>query len=87
MKIALGSREMTEEAAQQCAKNGKELRALVHTKMIEFNAAIFAWPCYFGQPSRALVDYHLEMDGIPLHDAVGVNCRSGATTENQGEGA
>ena len=28
-------------------------------------------------------DYHLERGGIPLHDAVGVNCEKGATTENQ----
>ena len=29
--------------------------------------------CSFGQPSQALVDYHLERDGMPLHDAVAVN--------------
>ena len=28
--------------------------------------------------------YHLEMGGMPLHDAVGKNCKNGATTENQG---
>ena len=41
----------------------------------------------FGPTSRALVDYHLERGGMPLYDAVGVNCKSGATTENQGAGA
>ena len=25
-------------------------------------------------------------DGMPLHDAVGINCKKGATTGNQGEG-
>ena len=41
--------------------------------MIEFIAAIFAWPCVlvFRLPSRPLVDYHLERGGLPLHDAVG----------------
>ena len=24
--------------------------------------------------------------GMPLHDAVGINCKKGATTENQGSG-
>ena len=24
--------------------------------------------------------------GMPLHDAVGINCEKGATTENQGSG-
>ena len=37
--------------------------------------------------SRALVGYHLEMGGMPLHDAVGVNCKRGAPTENYGAGA
>ena len=28
--------------------------------------------------------YHLERGGMPLHDAVGINCKKGATTEYQG---
>ena len=28
--------------------------------------------------------YHMERGGMPLHDAVGTNCKKGATTENQG---
>ena len=31
----------------------------------------------FTPPSHALVDYHLEMDVMPLHDAIGVNCKMG----------
>ena len=27
---------------------------------------------------------HLERSGMPLHDAVGINCKMGATIENQG---
>ena len=30
--------------------------------------------------------YHLERGGMPSHGAVGINCRKGATTENQGSG-
>ena len=41
----------------------------------------------FGPTSCALMDYHLEKSGMRLHDAVGVNCRKGAATENQGAGA
>ena len=37
-----------------------------------------AFPCSGG--------YHMERVGIPLHDAVGINCTKGATTENQGSG-
>ena len=28
----------------------------------------------------------MERGGMPLHDAVGINCKKGATTENQGSG-
>ena len=27
--------------------------------------------------------YHMERGGMPLHDAVVINCKNGATTENQ----
>ena len=30
--------------------------------------------------------YHNERGGMALHDAVGINCKKGATTENQGSG-
>ena len=45
VKVDLGSRGMTVEAAQQSTKDRKEWIALVHKLMIEFHAAIFAWPC------------------------------------------
>ena len=28
--------------------------------------------------------YHMERGGMPLHDAVGISCKNGETTENQG---
>ena len=28
----------------------------------------------------------MEIGGMPLHNAVGVNCEKGVTTENQGSG-
>ena len=36
-----------------------------------------ALPCSSG--------YHMERGGMPLHDAVGINSKKGATTENQAE--
>ena len=30
--------------------------------------------------------YHLERGEMPLHDLVGINCKKGATTVNQGSG-
>ena len=44
MKVALGNRGMTVEAARQCAKDRKDWRALVHMSLNEFHATIFAWP-------------------------------------------
>ena len=40
----------------------------------------------FGLPFCALVVNHLERGGMLLHDAVEINCKKGATTENQGSG-
>ena len=40
--------------------------------------------CSFGPPSHAMVV--ITWRGMPLHDAVGINCKNGATTENQGSG-
>ena len=74
VKVALGNRGMTVEAAQQCTEDRKAWRALVHMQLNEFHAAIFAWPC------------HMERGGMPLHDAVVINCKKGASTENQGSG-
>ena len=43
VKMALGDRGMTVEAARQCSKDQKGWRALVHMYLNEFHAAIFAW--------------------------------------------
>ena len=86
--MTLGSREMTVEAGQQCVKDMKEWRALLHLWMINFNAAIFHMSLHsLRLPSFALMNYHLERGGMPLYDADGINCKKGTTTENQDTGA
>ena len=50
---------------------------------------IFAWPfllrnVFFRMALLCSGSYQLERCGMPLHDAVGINCENGATTENQG---
>ena len=42
--------------------------------------------CSFGPPIPCSGGFHLERGGIQLHDAVGINCKNGAITENQGAG-
>ena len=50
--------------------------------MIQSDAAIFfALLCSFVPPSCVLIDYHSERGGMPLHDAVRVNNKRGATTD------
>ena len=49
----------------------------------------FTWPFLLG-PVFFLTalqysgGYHTERGGLPLHDEVGINCKKGETTENQG---
>ena len=50
----------------------------------EFHAAIFTWPCVLTDRPPFSGGYHLERGGMQLHDAVGINCEKGATTEYQG---
>ena len=54
--------------------------------MIEFKGNFCLVLRSFGPPSRAMVDYHLERGGMPLHDAIGVNVKRVITTQNQGAG-
>ena len=72
--VALGNRGMTVEAARQCAKDRKEWRPFLLSPVL-FRTDL---PCSGG--------YHLERGGMPLHDAVGINHKKGATTESQGAG-
>ena len=60
VKVALGNRGMTVEAARQWVKDLKEIS--------------LSYSC----------GYHLEKGEIPLHAAVGINSKKGATTENEG---
>ena len=46
----------------------------------------FTWPfllgfVYFQTALPCSGGYHMERGGMPLHDAVGINCKIGATTE------
>ena len=43
-------------------------------------------PVFFRTTCPCSGGYHLEMNGMPLHDAVGVNCKTSTATETQGAG-
>ena len=48
--------------------------------------AIFAGHVFFSNSPKCSGGYHLERGGMPLHDAVEINCKNDATTESQGAG-
>ena len=70
----LGQQMDDVEAARQCSKDRKKCKSVMHILIIEFDAPFLHGPRSFGPPSQALVDYHLETGGMPLHNMVGVNC-------------
>ena len=41
-------------------------------------------PVFFRTALPCSGGYHLERGGMPLHDAVGINCKKSATTEYKG---
>ena len=41
-------------------------------------------PVSFGTTLPCSGGYHLERGEMPFHDAIGINSKNGATTENQG---
>ena len=43
-------------------------------------------PVFFRTALPCSCGYHTESGGMPLHDAVGINCKKGVTTENLGSG-
>ena len=44
-------------------------------------------PVFFRTALPCSGGYHMERGGMPLHDAVGINSKNGATTENKGADA
>ena len=54
------------------------------SQLNEFHAVIFPWTVFFRTAHPYSDGYHLKREGMPLHDAVGINCKKGAATENQG---
>ena len=62
--------------------------ATMHERSVRVESPGFTWPLLLGHEffQTALLCsgcYHLAREGMPLHDAVGINCKKGATTENQ----
>ena len=77
VKVALGNRGMTMEATRARPESPGAYLTASFTRLLLLGPVFFrtALPCSGG--------YHIERGVMPLHDAVGINCKNGATTENQ----
>ena len=54
---------------------------------MSFTRPYLLGPVFFRTTLPRASGYHQERRGMPLHDAVGINCKKGATTEYQGADA
>ena len=52
---------------------------------MRFQRPLLLGPVFFRTALPCSGGYHMERGGIPLHDAVGMNCKKGPTSENQGQ--
>ena len=53
---------------------------------MNFTRSFLRGPMFFRTALPCSGGYHQERGRMPLHDAVGINCKKVATTENQGAG-
>ena len=53
---------------------------------MSFTLPFLLGPVFFVTALPYSGGYHMERGGMPLYDAVGINCKKGATTENQSSG-
>ena len=51
---------------------------------MSFMRPFFIGPVFIRTALPCSGGYRMERGGMPLHDTVGINCKKGATTENQG---
>ena len=50
---------------------------------MSFTQPFLLAPVFFRTALPCSGGYHMERGGMPLHGAFGINCKKGATTENQ----
>ena len=81
VKVALGNRGMTVEAARKTGKSGEPWYIC---NRMSFTRPFLLGPLFFRTALPCSGGYHTERGGMPLHDVVGINCTKGATAENQG---
>ena len=56
----------------------------IYVTDLSFTLSFLLGPVFFRTALPCSGGYHLERGGMPLHDAVVINFKKGASTENQG---
>ena len=80
-KVAVGNKGMTVEVAQKIWKSGEPWYI---SNWMSFTLPFLLGPLFFQTTLPCSGGYHLVRNGMPLHDAIEINCKKGATTEYQG---
>ena len=86
VKMALGDKGMTVYGgcASMCERSERVERPGTYVTEFVARGHFCLVLCSFRTTLPCSGGYHLERGGMPLHDAVGINCKKGATTEYQG---
>ena len=58
----------------------------MHMLLNELHKVILLGPVFFRNTLPCAAGYHMERDGMPVHDEVRINCEKDSTTENRGAG-
>ena len=86
VKVAIGNRGMTVEAARQYAKDRKSGEPRYICNRMSFTRPFLLGTVFFRTALLCSGGYHIERGGMPLHDAVGRNCKKDGSTDYQGSG-
>ena len=65
-------------------KTGKSGEPWYICNLISFTRPFLLGPVFFRTAPPCSGGYHMEREGMQLHDVVRINCKKGATTENKG---
>ena len=87
VKVALDNRGMAWRLRDKARKIGKRREQWGMHNWLSFMRPFFLLgPVFFRTAHRCCSGYHLVRGGMPLHGAVGINCKNAKTSENQGSG-
>ena len=73
VKVALGNRGMTVEAARKIGKSGEPWHI---RNWMSFTRLFLLGTLFFRTALSCSGVYHMERGGMALHDAVGINCKT-----------